>query len=251
MAIMGKPEDGAPPGARDRELELLGLMARSCAHDFNNFLGAIEVYVVLSQRALPVDGQLWKDLGEIRKILARAAGVTRQMSLFGRRKPPPSVLITAEELCSRLEDALAGPEAGVRLSVEKGRGLPAVSGDPGQLVQALCAAVRNAVEAAGPGGTVSVRAERAADGPARPPCLKISVSDSGPGFSAEALERLFEPFFTTRRTEAGKGLGLAAAYGIIRSHGGRLEAANRPGGGALVSVFLPGAEAAGGETPRE
>lgn len=243
---MDEPAESLTPGGRDRELAVLGRVARSCAHDFNNIFGAIEGYAVLSQRAVPEDSQLWRDLGEMRKILSRAVGVTRQLSVFGRRTQPKAVRIPAGDLLARLEGFLAGSAGGVRFSLEKGRDLPAVAGDLEQLVQALCAAALNAAEAAGPGGAVGVKAEGVAAGPAGRPFLRISVSDSGPGFSAEALERLFEPFFTTKRSQAGKGLGLAAAYGTLRSHGGRIEAANGPDGGARVVFFLPAAVSGAG-----
>ena len=94
--------------------------------------------------------------------------------------------------------------------------------------------VKNAAEAAGLGGRVEVGVEPAPGGGAA-----VTVDDTGPGLSAEARARLFEPFFTTRET--GTGLGLAVSQGIVRAHGGELAAGGSPAGGARFTVRLPAA----------
>jgi signal transduction histidine kinase len=101
------------------------------------------------------------------------------------------------------------------------------------VAEAFGAVLRNAAEAAGPEGEVrvSLRPTRAG--------VLVSVQDSGPGIRPEHLPRIFDPFFTTKPVGAGRGMGLALAYGILRSLGGRIEAASEPGAGATFRLWLP------------
>jgi signal transduction histidine kinase len=109
-------------------------------------------------------------------------------------------------------------------------------GHPRKLRQVILNLVKNAAEASGPGGRVEVgvAAAAAADGG-----IRVIVDDSGPGLSSDVRARLFEPFFTTKET--GTGLGLAVSQGIVRAHGGELEAGEAPSGGARFTVRLPAA----------
>jgi signal transduction histidine kinase len=91
--------------------------------------------------------------------------------------------------------------------------------------------VKNAAEAAGAAGRIEVRVDSA------PGDARVTVRDSGPGFSREARAKLFEPFFTTKDT--GTGLGLAVSQGIVHAHGGEIDAESLPGGGAQFTVRLP------------
>jgi signal transduction histidine kinase len=119
----------------------------------------------------------------------------------------------------------------VALEVSGLAGLPAVQGDPVQLRQVLVNLVENAVYAASPIGTVAVRGRRA-DG-----FVLLDVEDTGPGVDPSTRRRLFEPLITTK--EKGIGLGLALVKRIAERHGGAVEYADRPGGGARFTVRLP------------
>jgi two-component system NtrC family sensor kinase len=109
--------------------------------------------------------------------------------------------------------------------------LPSIAADPDQLSRALKNVVVNAVEAMGGNGVLEVRTEL------EPKTVVVEVADDGPGLSAEAARRLFEPYFTTKQT--GTGLGMAITYRILAEHGGDVVAETRPQGGTRVMMRLP------------
>jgi signal transduction histidine kinase len=119
----------------------------------------------------------------------------------------------------------------VRLTLQVPDGLPALVGDPPQLKQALINLVLNAIQATPPGGAVQVTAAAETEG------LRIVVIDSGSGIAPDMLERIFDPYFTTK--PQGTGLGLPIALRIIAAHGGTLNVSSTPGEGTTVEVRLP------------
>jgi signal transduction histidine kinase len=127
-------------------------------------------------------------------------------------------------------------EREISLRLEPGPASALALCDPEQVYQVVLNLVVNAIHAAPVGGTVTLR--QLADGPER---VGIEVIDDGPGIPAEARERIFMPFFTTR--QEGTGLGLAVADRIVRAHHGTIEVDNAPGRGARFRVWLPAAEA--------
>lgn len=217
--------------AEESRMEALRLLAGSVAHDFNNIVGAIEGYATLNLRTLREDDPLRADLGEIRKAVAKAAELNRRLLLFSRAYPAQPRPVKFGELEEGLRAGLP-PGAAIELSAQAG--LPPVSGDKGELVQALINLAVNAWEAMPGGGTVSIKAE--ADPGSG--CLRIAVSDSGHGIARENLPRIFDPFFTTKPKGKGVGLGLSAVYGIARRHNGRVEVKTSPSG-SVFTLFLP------------
>lgn len=235
--------DGAglrPANAAEAEkLASLGRLAGCVAHDFNNILGAIEGYATLNLRRLAADDPLKADLGEIRKAVARAGALNRQLLLFSRTYPAPQKPVNAVKLLSGLKEAF-GPLAGdgVSLELDAPEGLPDAAGDMAELGQALLNLALNARDAMPGGGVVRVKAE--AVSPAGPAAayLRISVADSGPGIPPGQMASVFEPFFTTKPKGKGLGLGLSSVYGIIRRHGGRVDLRTAPTG-SVFSILLP------------
>lgn len=240
--------------SRERTLEAEGRVCSALVHDFNNILGAIEGYATLNLRQLPAGDPLRGDLEEIRKAVAKAAALTKQLLVFGRRHAVNKVSVGIPLLISGLReriDRLTGAE--FRLETDLRPGLPDIMADPSQLEQLLLSFLSNARDAMPAGGTITLRAEALAPeqpalrvpDPAAAGFVKISVADTGTGMPPEAEARLFEPFFSTKGKGKGVGLALAAAYGIARQHGGWIEAKTSEGRGSEFSVFLPAAAGTG------
>ncbi len=220
---------------QSEKLAGVGRLAAGVAHEINNPLGVILGYLKLLRRR--ADRALDEDLAVVEEEAHRCQEIVSGLLDLSRPALLARVPVSLRELCLAVESLLR--EAGVLASVSvRVEGAAAALASPGKLRQVVENLLRNAAEAAGPGGWVRVAIE-SADGFAR-----LSVEDSGPGLSPTVRERLFEPFFTTR--ERGTGLGLAVSRAIARAHGGELTAGGAAGGGARFTLRLP-APAAGGD----
>ena len=242
-------------------LESLGVMAGGIAHDFNNLLvgvlGNAEMALHSLARAQttesldPVPAAVER-LGNVVLAAQRAGELTRQLLDYAGRRPRGREPVDVGELVAEVP-GLVGPRLGARIEVDVDvvGGPVVVVGDRGQLQQVLMNLVINAGDAIGDRpGHVQVRLSTrpgAADGLADAVEVTgaaaaglyavIEVSDDGVGIDPDVLGRIFEPFFTKRAD--GRGLGLAVAHGIVRSHGGRIAVASEVGVGTTMTVLLP------------
>ncbi len=217
--------------ARRNRLALIGEMAACVAHEIRNPLGGIQMWASLLEEDLPA-GEARTTLEKMMKGLKGLDGLVEDMLAFARdmtlETRPCDLGQVLDEALSAAEHVLA--EGRVRVKREAGAGLRVLA-DPPMLARVFLNLLINASQAMRDGGTVTVSARRA-DGR-----TVATVSDTGPGIPAEALPKLFTPFFTNR--SRGTGLGLAIAHRIVEAHGGTIEAANLPGGGAAFRVTLP------------
>ena len=235
-----------------RNLETLRVLAGGIAHDFNNLLAAIVGNASLGSLKAEPDGEAAPLFLAIESAAMRAAGLTRQLSAYAGTgnavTAEMDLNITAMEI---LHSYSASGPAGVRFQCELADRLPFVRADASHILQALDGLVANAIEALAEAGegliTIRTRAEALdsaalesgfwalAAQPGR--YATLEVTDSGPGMAPETMARAIEPFFTTRFL--GRGLGLAAVAGILRSHGGGLRVQSLRGHGTTFKVFLP------------
>jgi PAS domain S-box-containing protein len=225
-----------------QRLQALGVLAGGIAHDFNNMLTMVLANVSLARRRVGDDATLGALLADIEQASERATGLTRQLLTFARGGVPvrrPTYL--GELVRGTVEFALRGARSRADISIAAD--LAPASVDEGQLTQVLSNLVINADEAMADGGTITVRARNLALVPPHPSRLppgdyvEIEVRDHGCGIAPELLERVFDPFFSTKAR--GSGLGLASAHGIVESHDGRLSLVSYPGQGTTVTVLLP------------
>lgn len=230
-----------------RRMETVGALASGIAHNFNNIVGAILGYAEMASEQVGVDRRSAGILEEIRRAGERARSLVEQILVFGRRQDarskPMSVQSLIAETVSLLRASLpAAVEIAVRQTVE----LAIVSGEAAQLQQVILNLCKNAAQAVDLSGRIEIEVELhglphalALSHGTLPPgrYVRIAVSDTGRGMSKAVLERLFEPFFTTRM--AGNGLGLATTREIVREHGGALNVRSAPGSGSCFEVWLP------------
>jgi PAS domain S-box-containing protein len=243
-----------------QHVESLGLLAGGLAHDFSNILTVIRGNTKLARSELDPESPAQGHLGRIQSVSEYAAALTDQMLTYAGRATPALRPLGLSPLVRGALDLMRASIAEKnRLDVELEEKLPPVLGDATQLRQVLLNLVGNASEAVLPeGGRIEVRtgmrtlgSEELAgalptDNAAPGRYVQLEVSDTGRGIDDEARSRIFEPFFTTR--PSGRGLGLAAVFGIVSAHRGVIEVDSAPGEGTTFRVLLPvaarGAESA-------
>jgi two-component system NtrC family sensor kinase len=227
---------------QSERLAAVGRMAAQITHEIRNPLASLSLNAeLLSEQLSAGDGA---DVTEARALVAamarevdRLAEVTEEYLRFARLPRPVVAQVDAGELVEEFLSFTAPELAaqGIRLERRLEAGPLPVRADDGQLRQVLLNLVRNARDAAGPGGTVTVSAR--ADGGQ----VELGVADDGPGIPDAVRERMFEPFFTTK--PQGTGLGLAVVRQIVRDHAGELVCETAPGQGTRMTVRLPVAHA--------
>lgn len=242
---------------RSQALQSLAVMAGGVAHDFNNLLCGVVGNAEIAQRKVPPDAPalLLHCLGEILNFAGEAAQLSKQMLAYaGKRSLAIEALQINAELTSALRLLHATVASKARLVLDLADGLPEVAADGFQLRQVVTNLVLNALDAMdGRRGVLTLRtehlrleAEQAKRYSLEPgDYVKLAVEDTGPGIAMEARERLFEPFFSTKAP--GRGMGLAAAAGIVRTHRGWLGVDGTSEQGTRFGMVLPVARAS---TPR-
>lgn len=240
---------------QSERLESVGMLAGGIAHDFNNLLMVILSYAAVARREADGDDDRRRALVEIQRAAEKAAELVRQLLVFSRQDAPDPQSIDLGELLRETEGMLRGT-IGDRVNLESRvqPGLWPVCADAGQIQQVLLNLAVNARDAMPGGGRLSIALENAritAQGgnglPELPPgrYVRLTVCDTGVGVTDEVAARAFEPFFTTKPRGEGTGLGLASVYGIVTGAGGGVALDPGPGGGTLVSVYLPADGGAG------
>ncbi len=235
--------------AQSQKMQAIGQLAGGIAHDFNNLLTAMIGFCdLLLQRHKPGD-QSFNDIMQIKQNGNRAANLVRQLLAFSRQQTlQPKVLSLADVLSelSNLMRRLIGAQ--VRLEMVQGRDVGLIKVDQGQLEQVIINLVVNARDAMPSGGTVTVRTRnhkqethvmRGQDDMPPGHYVIIEVSDTGIGIPPENIQRIFEPFFSTKEIGSGTGLGLSTVYGIVRQTGGFIAVDSVVGKGTTLNIYLP------------
>lgn len=223
---------------RSRRLAALGEMAAGIAHEIRNPLAAIHLYARTLVEDLPGGSPLGQTAGKIAEAVRGLNAIVHDVLAFARELRPRRLPIPVHDLLRRAIEAhrpaLDAASVTIRYLIEPDQ--LTVAGDPDLLHQAMLNLVRNAAEAGA--NQIGVIGRR--DGQA----VVLGVRDNGPGIPDEAIDRIFNPFFTTRDT--GTGLGLAIVHRIADAHGGAIRVQNLPPpqGGALFEMVLPEPDAA-------
>jgi PAS domain S-box-containing protein len=220
-------------------LEAVGNLAGGIAHDFNNVLAAILLQAELLSAKGHAESQ--KPASRIMEAALHARELVRQIMAFSRQETMPRKLHDLRETideATRLVEQLLPDNISIRIEKPP---VPATSiVSPVQMTQVVVNLIVNAVDAMRKTGgelTVECRIESSHNAAV----VVLSVQDNGPGIPPEHLERIFEPFFSTRARAESSGMGLAVVHGIIRAHGGSIDVTSEPGRGALFTVRLEAA----------
>jgi PAS domain S-box-containing protein len=238
---------------RGQALQSLAVLAGGVAHDFNNLLSGIVGNAELALRRAPKPSslELTECLEEIREFASEAGHLSRQMLAYaGRRSLSTKAVDVNVEVREALRLLHSTIEAQAVLRLELTDSLRLVNADRLQLRQVVTNLVLNALESMAPNrGVLTIRTsgvsldEAELEKMGRPDGIRggeyvtVSISDNGIGIPKEIKERIFEPFFSTKAP--GRGMGLAASLGIVRSHRGHLDVESEPGKGTTFKVLLP------------
>jgi len=225
-----------------QKLESIGLLAGGIAHDFNNILTAILGNISLARADLDPNSEIYEILNEAEKASLQAKNLTFQLLTFAKGGTPLKAEASITELIkTTAEFALRGSNVNCTYSFPDD--LWVVEVDRGQISQAIQNLIVNADQAMPEGGTIHVSTENISlhpdDGlPLQPGrYVKISIIDTGVGIPEDLLQKIFDPYFTTKKKEAG--LGLAITYSIIKKHGGHITVESELDRGTTVHIYLP------------
>ena len=230
---------------QSQKLEAIGRLAGGVAHDFNNILMGVVGGASMLRRRTPKESEAFKWVEKIADSAQSAALLANQLLAFargGKYMPAPQDL--NELVDSGLELMRSSILTKVWVEADQAKDLPPVEADRAQVFQVLMNLCKNAVDAMTDEGVIRIVTRRA-DPSELPDQLAdredrfnvLSVSDSGPGIPVANREHIFDPFFTTK--DYGRGLGLAAVYGIVQNHHGAISVDDAPTGGARFTIFLP------------
>ncbi len=232
--------------------EAIGTLAGGIAHDFNNILGTIIGYAeMLEMFDIKENSPAHPKLAELIRAAYRAKELVQQILTFSRRtkqeRSPIQLEPLVEEILSFIK-AILPPNIEVRYTA--GRGPSAIMADPTQIHQVLMNLATNAMHAMeNAGGVLSITVDEmdiiAGDIPGmmldleQGKYVKLTISDTGVGMEQEVMERVFDPYFTTKETGEGTGMGLAVVQGIVKNHGGTITVESGIGIGSVFQVFFP------------
>ena len=218
---------------RAEHLATLGELAAGLAHEIRNPLAGIAGVVDVMSKELPAESASRAVLADVQNEILHIQNILNDLLSYARPRPPT---FHPADLNVTIEQAVMLARQQVRTHPVKvlftsNHSLPLVAHDPALIQQVVLNLVLNGIQALPGEGTVDITVGREGDR------ALINVKDNGKGISADALPKIFRPFFTTRRE--GTGLGLSLAKGIVQSHGGSIEASSTPGQGTEFRIHLP------------
>lgn len=220
---------------QSEKIASLGRLAAGVAHEINNPLAGILIYAEILMGELQQEPQLRQDLQEIIDQAMRCKQIVIRLLEFSRQPIGHMNNIEINTLLDRSIALLGNLYQNIDFHLCCQPDLPPVTGDAGQIQQVFTNLITNAAYAMNNKGRLVISSSFDQDTDQ----VVLSFVDTGPGIPAEIANKIFEPFFTTKCLGEGTGLGLSVAYGIIKQHGGEIEAGNMPEGGAIFTVRLP------------
>ncbi len=232
--------------SQGQKLEALGQLTSGVAHDFNNILGAvIGGFTIIEKRT--DDPRIRQIVSMGQRAAERGAALVRQLLAFARLEEVVAQRFDLVAAVDEISDLIThGMRGNVALSIDFAPDLWPVLADPTQLQSALLNLANNASDAMNGGGHLRIAASNHAAGTAdHPPelagrdAIMVTIADDGPGMNSQVLQRVTEPFFTTKARGKGTGLGLAMVQRFVQQSHGALRIESRVGRGTTFSIYLP------------
>ncbi len=234
---------------QSQKMEAIGTLAGGIAHDFNNILFPIMGYSEMLLTDYPNDQEIQESIRQIHNGASNARDLVSQILMFSRQKEnqliPLKIQLTIKEIIKLIQSAIPSTIE-IKYSIDKNVGK--IMADPVQIHQVIMNLITNAFHAMEEkGGVLTVsfeerdNIENVADVfpvPAKAyACL--SVRDTGPGIDSKIANRIFDPYFTTKKEGKGTGLGLSVVHGIVKAHEGHIAVDSSPGNGSVFTIYLP------------
>lgn len=225
-----------------QKLEAVGQLTGGVAHDFNNLLMVISGGLNMLERS-PDEDKRTMLVTRMREAVERGANLTKQLLAFARRHQLSPEPISLPGYFAGLNDLLnRSLGVNVRVGIDVPADVAPVFADPNALQLAVLNLAVNARDAMENGGIVSIRGRNGSPTDPHAACVCIIVSDTGAGMTPEVRQRIFEPFYTTKETGKGSGLGLAQVHGFAEQSGGHIEVDSEIGVGTTFTLVLPRGE---------
>ncbi|MBU0991665.1 MAG: response regulator [Proteobacteria bacterium] len=235
-----------------QKMEAVGRMAGGVAHDFNNLLTVIRGYCELSMIRLNEHSNLYNKIKQIDRAAERAEKLTRQLLAFSRNQVVTPKLIHLNNLIGDMEEMVSRLiSTDVELITRLGEDVGYILADPGQIEQIIMNLVVNSRDAMKDGGILCIETSRIylkddfilqQNDFKEGQYICLAISDTGTGMDEKTLERIFEPFYTTKEKGKGTGLGLSTVYGIVKQAKGQIRVSSESLNGTRFELFFPNIE---------
>jgi PAS domain S-box-containing protein len=232
-----------------RKMEAVGRLAGGVAHDFNNLLTIIKGYIEIALQRCQNQPALHGDIRRVEDAADRAVALVRQLLAFSRKQVLRPKILDLNSIVVNLEQLLRRlMSANIEMKTFVSKDLGAIKADPGQIEQVIMNLVVNARDALPEGGRIIIETSNVDLDSAytldhtvvRPgPYVLLAVTDTGVGMTPDTVAHIFEPFYTTKESGRGTGLGLSTVYGIVKQSGGYVWVYSEPGKGTTFKVYLP------------
>ena len=233
--------------AQGEKLASIGVLASGIAHELNNPLTGVLTFTSLMRKKAPEGSEDAEDLDLVIRETKRCASIIKRLLDFAREKVPVKGFFSLDRV---IEDTVRFVERPaslqqIEISTDLDPGLPQIWGDADLIKQVILNLMVNAQQAIEGKGTVTVRSRpyaasvNAKTGVDAMPMVEIAVIDTGCGIPQANLQRIFDPFFTSKEVGKGTGLGLSVSYGIVKAHGGRITVESVVGTGTTFRIYLP------------
>ncbi len=232
-----------------QKMEAIGILTGGIAHDFNNLITAVRGCADLVLQSLDTSNPLYREVKEIQLASQKAAGLTRQMLIFSRKHPVKFEFLNLNQLVEdmlKMLHHMIGEDIEIYTNLEPD--LWTITADQSTLEQVIMNLAVNARDAMPDCGKLIIRTdnielneEMCRSMPESKPGIyvRLTITDTGTGMDEKTLQRIYEPFFSTKRKGKGTGLGLSVVYGIVKEHKGWICIESQPGQGTTFEIFTP------------